>query len=105
MDTITVGPARMVDAQWIANTSRSLIESGLPWSWTPRRIAALMRQRESLVVTAKAGGDPIGFALAQFGSDSVRLALLGVAVEHQRVALSVLANASFARLAPARVVD
>lgn len=84
MDTITLGPARITDAQWIAETSRSLIEAGLPWSWTPRRVAALMRQRESLVVVARSGHELIGFALAQFGSESVRLALLGVTQAHQR---------------------
>jgi ribosomal-protein-alanine N-acetyltransferase len=84
MDTITLGPARISDAQWIAETSRSLIEAGLPWSWTLRRVSELMRQRESLVVMARSGQELIGFALAQFGSESVRLALLGVATSHQR---------------------
>jgi ribosomal protein S18 acetylase RimI-like enzyme len=84
MDTITLGPARISDAQWIAETSRSLIEAGLPWCWTPRRVGALMRERESLVVVARAGHQLIGFALAQFGSESVRLALLGVTPTHQR---------------------
>ncbi len=84
MDTITLGPARISDAQWIADTSRSLIEAGLPWSWTLRRVSALMRQRESLVVMARSGRELIGFALAQFGSESVQLALLGVEAAHQR---------------------
>lgn len=84
MDTITLGPARISDAQWIAETSRSLIEAGLPWSWTLRRVNALMRQRESLVVMARSGHELIGFAMAQFGSDAVRLALLGVTQAHQR---------------------
>lgn len=85
MDTVALGPARISDAQWIADTSRHLIESGLPWSWTHRRVAALMRERESLVVIARLGHEQIGFALAQFGTESVRLALLGVAATHQRM--------------------
>lgn len=64
--------------------SRSLIEAGLPWSWTPQRVAAHMRQRENLTVTARWGGELVGFALAQFGTDTVRLALLGVADLHRR---------------------
>ena len=84
MDTITLGPARMGDAPWIANMSRSLIEEGLPWSWTPRRVAAHMRQRESLVVTARSGTEVVGFAMAHFGADTVRLTLLGVANSQQR---------------------
>ena len=83
-NTITLGPARMGDAPRIASMSRSLIEEGLPWSWTPRRVAAHMRQRESLVVTARSSREVVGFAMAHFGVDSVRLTLLGVAESHQR---------------------
>lgn len=64
--------------------SRSLIEEGLPWSWTPRRVAAHMRQRESLVVTARSSREVVGFAMAHFGTETVRLTLLGVADTHQR---------------------
>lgn len=84
MDIITLGPARMGDAPWIAHMSRSLIEDGLPWSWTPKRVATHMRQRESLVVTARSSNEVVGFAMAHFGTDSVRLTLLGVADSHQR---------------------
>ena len=87
MDIITLGPARMGDAPWIANMSRSLIEEGLPWSWTPRRVATHMRQRESLVVTARSGTQLVGFAMAHFGTDTVRLTLLGVADTHQRIGI------------------
>lgn len=84
MSTITLGPARMGDAPVIANLSRALIESGLPWNWTPRRVAALMRQRDNLVITAKDGGELVGFVLAQFGAEDAHLALLGVAAARQR---------------------
>jgi ribosomal protein S18 acetylase RimI-like enzyme len=84
MSEIALRLARLGDAPRIANLSRTLIEAGLPWSWTPRRVAAHMRSREHLTVIAVEGGGLAGFALAQFGNRSVHLALLGVAHEYQR---------------------
>lgn len=83
-DNIILGPARIGDAPMIANMSRTLIEPGLPWSWTPKRVAGHMRQRENMVVTAKDDGELVGFAMAQFGTERVHLTLLGVAREHQK---------------------
>lgn len=82
-DNITLGPARMGDAPMIANMSRMLIELGLPWSWTPKRVATHMRQRENMVVTAKDDGELVGFVMAQFGAERVHLTLLGVSAQHQ----------------------
>jgi ribosomal-protein-alanine N-acetyltransferase len=92
MSTITIGPARMGEAPAIAQLSRDLIETDLPWSWTPRRVAGLMRQRESLAVIARdqnpvAGNHIAGFIIAQFGDESVHIALLGVAAEYRRQGL------------------
>lgn len=84
MSEIALRLARLGDAPRIANLSRTLIESGLPWSWTPRRVAAHMRSREHLTVIAVEGGELAGFVLAQFGNRAVHLALLGVAHEYQR---------------------
>lgn len=84
MTTITLGPARMGDAPAIAHLSRDLIEADLPWSWTPRRVAGLMRQRESAAVIAKDQNRLAGFILAQYGEESVHIALLGVANEYRR---------------------
>jgi ribosomal-protein-alanine N-acetyltransferase len=87
MSTITIGPARMGEAPAIAQLSRDLIENDLPWSWTPRRVAGLMRQRESLAVIARDQNRLAGFILAQFGDESVHIALLGVAAEYRRQGL------------------
>jgi ribosomal-protein-alanine N-acetyltransferase len=87
MSTITIGPARMGEAPAIAQLSRDLIENDLPWSWTPRRVAGLMRQRESLAVIARNQNHLAGFILAQFGDESVHIALLGVAAEYRRQGL------------------
>lgn len=84
MSEIALRLARLGDAPRIATLSRTLIEAGLPWSWTPRRVAAHMRSREHLTVIAAEGGALAGFALAQFGNRSVHLSLLGVAHQYQR---------------------
>jgi len=83
MNTIIIGPARIGDAPGIANMSRNLIEPGLPWTWTPRRVATHMRQRQSMVVVARSGTQLAGFVMAQFGNDDVHLTLLGVAETHR----------------------
>jgi len=84
VDTITIGLARVGDAPGIAAMSRVLVESGLPWSWTPRRVAAHVRDRENLAVTARSGRSLVGFGLAQFGDATVHLSLLAVATAYQR---------------------
>jgi ribosomal protein S18 acetylase RimI-like enzyme len=84
MPEIELRLARLGDAPRIAALSRTLIEAGLPWSWTPRRIAAHMRTREHLTVIATAERELAGFVLSQFGSRAVHLALLGVAKTYQR---------------------
>lgn len=84
MSTITLSPARMGDAPAIAHLSRDLIEADLPWSWTPRRVAGLMRQRESAAVIARDSNRLAGFILAQYGDESAHIALLGVVNEYRR---------------------
>jgi ribosomal-protein-alanine N-acetyltransferase len=84
MTTITLGLARIGDVPAIANMSRLLIESGLPWRWTPRRIAAHMRQRDALLVVARDNRELVGFVMAQFGDAAVHVTLLGVSASRQR---------------------
>ncbi|HEX2494579.1 MAG TPA: GNAT family N-acetyltransferase [Steroidobacter sp.] len=90
MSEIKLGLARLGDAPRIAAMSRTLIEAGLPWSWTPKRVAEHMKQREHLAVIATFERQLAGFVLGQFGSESVHLALLGVAETHQRQGLGRL---------------
>jgi ribosomal protein S18 acetylase RimI-like enzyme len=84
MSQLALRLARLGDAPRIANLSRTLIEDGLPWSWTPRRVATHMRSCEHLTVIAADGGTLAGFVLAQFGNRAVHVALLGVAPPYQR---------------------
>jgi ribosomal protein S18 acetylase RimI-like enzyme len=87
MTAITLSLARLGDAPAIANMSRRLVEPGLPWSWTPKRVAAHLRQREHLGVIARHEQELIGFVLAQFGTETVHLALLSVAEAHRRTGI------------------
>lgn len=84
MTTITLGLARIGDVPAIAQLSRVHIEQGLPWHWTPRRVAAHMRQRDSLLVVAKDNRELVGFVMAQFGDAAVHVTLLGVSASRQR---------------------
>ena len=57
---------RQGDALRIARMSRDLVEHGLPWTWTPRRVIAHIRGRDSNVLGAWHEGRLVGFAIMQF---------------------------------------
>ncbi len=52
--------ARIAEAPALAEMSRELIEAGLAWRYTPRRLAALMAERDVLVVVMEQAGDEVG---------------------------------------------
>ncbi len=81
---LTLKLAAPADATPIAAMSRELIEVGLPWSWTPERVARSLAQRETLVLTARDGERLAGFAIMQFGDERAHLSLLAVRPEYQR---------------------
>ena len=84
MNSVKLALARLGDAPRIAAMSRDLIEAGLPWTWTPKRVAAHIKERENLAVIATVERELAGFVLAQFGAERVHLALLGVAEGRRR---------------------
>ena len=89
---LEIAPARLADATRIARMSRELIEGGLPWSWTPERVAASVRGKESIVVVARtppARPDRrvAGFGIMRYGDDEAHLDLLGVDPGHRREGL------------------
>jgi len=81
---LTLRLAAPADAAPIAMMSRELIETGLPWSWTPERVARNLAQHETLVLTARDGKRLAGFAIMQFGEDRAHLSLLAVRPDYQR---------------------
>ena len=71
-------PARPTDAPALAEMSRDLIEAGLDWRYTPRRMAALIGDPETMALVAGEGAQIHGFAIMQFGDDLAHLTLLCV---------------------------
>ena len=67
--------------------SRDLIERGLPWSWTPERVARNLAQPDTMVLTARDGAHLAGFTIMQFGETRAHLSLLAVDADHQRQGL------------------
>jgi ribosomal-protein-alanine N-acetyltransferase len=72
------------DATAIATLSRDLIETGLPWSWTPQRVGRQIRGCEAAVLVARARSGLAGFAIMHFGIELAHLYLLAVDERLQR---------------------
>jgi [ribosomal protein S18]-alanine N-acetyltransferase len=79
--------ARAADASAIANMSRDLIEAGLQWSWTPRRVAASIRADNVNVLVARIDDRMVGFAIMRYLDDDAHLDLLAVASAYQRLGI------------------
>ena len=76
--------ARVADAAPIAHMSRRFIEAGLPPCWPAHRVLWHVKDRESVVLTAKAGEALLGFAIMRFADSTAHLNLLAVRPHHQR---------------------
>ena len=81
---LTLKLAAPADTTPIAAMSRELIEAGLPWTWTPERVARNLRQPETLVLTARDSERLAGFSIVQFGEERAHLSLLAVCPDYQR---------------------
>ena len=81
---LTLGLAAPADAAPIAAMSRELIEAGLPWSWTPERVARNLARHDMLVLTARDGARLAGFAIMQFDEERAHLALFAVRPDCRR---------------------
>ena len=77
-------PAHVQEARAMAEMSRALIETGLAWRYTPRRIAALIADPDSLALVAHDGARIQGFAVMQFGDERAHLVLVCVQPASQR---------------------
>ena len=71
-------PARAHEARAMAEMSRTLIEAGLGWRYTARRIAALISDAETVALVAHDASRIQGFAVMQFGDTHAHLVLLCV---------------------------
>ena len=86
-DHIQITPAHVADSTSIAQLSRNDIEYGLPWSWTPNRIACCVKHKDFNVVVAKDGDLLAGFGIMQYYENGASLSLLAVSVEYRRRAV------------------
>ena len=73
-----LGLARIADAPAIADLSRTLIETGLPWSWVPRRVEASIRHPETNVLVARVREGIAGFGIMRYGPEEAHLNLFAV---------------------------
>ena len=81
---IDLGFASARDARYLAVLARDLIEAGLGWGYRPNRIAALIRDPETVALVARERSRPVGFAIMRFGDERAHLVLLAVQPAHQR---------------------
>lgn len=79
--------ARPADAITIAELSRELIESGLRWRWTPKRVAASISDPDVNVLVARIDANLAGFAIMRYGEDDAHLDLLAVAPPYRRAGI------------------
>jgi len=84
---VTLKLARGADAKRIAQMSRDLVESGLPWAWTTTRVTDQIRHPESNVLTAWTEQRLVGFAIMQYFADYAHLNLLAVEPAYRRLGI------------------
>ena len=83
-EQIEIGVARPQDAEAVAKISRDIVERGLPWNWTPRRVARAIRDPDTEVIVARDRGRVVGFAIMKLLLDEAHLLLFAVEGSHQR---------------------
>lgn len=66
------------DAGPIAILSRDLIEHGLPWRWTPKRVASSISAPNVNVLVACIRDGIVGFAIMRYREETAHLDLLAV---------------------------
>ena len=82
---VTLCLAKKADAAAIADMSRVLIEYGLQWRWTAKRVAASIRATNVNVLVARVDGRIIGFGIMRYDDDDAHLDLFAVAPEFRRL--------------------
>ena len=77
--------ARSSDALAIATLSKSEIEHGLAWSWTPARVRNAIADAETNVVIAEEGGGTlVGFGIMVYREETAHLCLFAVRPQFRR---------------------
>ena len=72
------------DVRAIAALSRTEIEHGLPWRWTPPRVQRAVADARTNVCVAAQGEALLGFGIMVYADDTAHLSLLAVQPEARR---------------------
>ncbi len=72
------------DARQIAEMSKNYIEVGLGWSWTEKRVAKNVRDKDANVAVAQDSSRVIGFGIVNYKADEAHIVLLAVNKESRR---------------------
>jgi [ribosomal protein S18]-alanine N-acetyltransferase len=72
------------DVRAIAALSRTEIEHGLPWRWTPPRVQRALADARTNVCVAEQGDALVGFGIMVYADDTAHLSLLAVRPEARR---------------------
>ena len=75
------------DVRAIAALSRTEIEHGLPWRWTPPRVQRAVADARTNVCVAVQGRAMLGFGIMVYADDTAHLSLLAVSPEARRQGL------------------
>ncbi len=84
---MTNAPIRLAtrdDVRAIAALSRTEIEFGLPWRWTPPRVQRAVADARTNVCVAVQGDALLGFGIMVYADDTAHLSLLAVSPEARR---------------------
>ena len=72
------------DVRRIAEMSRDMIEQGLGWRWTPKRVLDNVQDRDTNVVVAFDRHNMVGFGIMKYDFEEAHLMLLAVSDSHRR---------------------
>ncbi len=79
-----VGLAVPGDAAVISLLSRNVIEHGLSWSWTPRRVANSIADKSTNVAVVRLDTRLAGFAIMKYAESEAHILLLAVHPDQRR---------------------
>jgi len=75
---VTIRLATARDASDVADLSRRAVEHGLPWSWTPARVAKAIADPNTNVIVARIADALTGFGVMEYQDETAHLVLFAV---------------------------
>jgi ribosomal-protein-alanine N-acetyltransferase len=85
--SITLRLAEASDAEAIARLAHQTAEAGLSWIFTPGRVRAALRDRDTNVLVAHDGDHVVGAGIMKYGLAEAHLELLAVDPAHRGAGL------------------